>query len=104
MSTDPHTPLPCPRCGAAPAVVDDRTSFIVRCENPSCFNPDTGCVIAFGPSVAWLDNVEMSDEAAGALWDAVDFGRLHADAIRLWNLAAERDALRAELVKKGDDA
>ena len=26
-----------------------------------------------------------------------------ADAIRLWNLAAERDALRAELAKKEDD-
>ena len=90
--------LPCPFCGSAPELVDDRTEWFVRCK---------GCgpiaTVIYGRSVRNLDH-----SGAQSDWDAVDWQGLKQSAIDAWNrryaIAASRpSAVMGRAIELGFD-
>lgn len=73
---------PCPFCGSAPELVDDRTSWFVRCNHCKPF-----ATVIYGETVSHLDHADD----AGAFLD-VDWMGLRQTAIAAWNTRAA-DAL-----------
>lgn len=66
---------PCPFCGSAPELVDDRTSWFVRCNHCKPF-----ATVIYGETVSHLDHADD----AGAFLD-VDWMGLRQTAIAAWN-------------------
>lgn len=80
--------LPCPFCGGAPEIVDDRTGFFVRCNGCKPF-----ATVIYGENVRYLDHITAdTDKEADRLSEiacaAVDWDALKQTAIAAWNRRA----------------
>lgn len=71
--------LPCPFCGGAPEIIDERVGYFVRCDHCKPF-----ATVIYGESVRHLDYIECVSESAKAFAE-VDWGALRQSAIDVWN-------------------